>query len=104
MLTTGCQEGMAILLATLFDPDRDALLVSDPTSIGITGLARILGITLIGVLSGSEGLAPEAAAAAATAARCAGRRPPRGLRHHRFQQSARHADAPRRALLRCRRD
>jgi (S)-3,5-dihydroxyphenylglycine transaminase len=56
IVTSGCQEGMAILLAGLFDTARDVLLVSDPTYIGITGLARILGISLLAVPSGPEGL------------------------------------------------
>ncbi len=44
VITCGCQEAMALLLLTLFTPGRDVLLASDPTYIGITGLARILGI------------------------------------------------------------
>jgi DNA-binding transcriptional MocR family regulator len=30
-VTSGCQEGMAVLLAGLFAAARDVLLVSDPT-------------------------------------------------------------------------
>jgi (S)-3,5-dihydroxyphenylglycine transaminase len=36
VVTAGCQEAMAILLLGLIDPAADALLVSDPTYIGIT--------------------------------------------------------------------
>ncbi len=75
MVTTGCQEAMAILLAGLFEPGRDALLVSDPTYIGITGLAAILGIRVVPVASGPAGLAPAAVAAGLAAARAAGLRP-----------------------------
>ena len=52
LVTTGCQEGMAILLLGLIDPASDALLVSDPAYIGIPGLARILGLTLIPIPTG----------------------------------------------------
>lgn len=69
MLTTGCQEAMAILLTGLFDPVRDALLVSDPTYIGITGLAAILGVPVVPVPSGPAGLEPAAVAAAVAATR-----------------------------------
>ena len=64
MVTSGCQEAMAILLAGLFDPARDALLVSDPTYIGITGLARILGIPIVPIPSDPRGLEAGAVAAA----------------------------------------
>jgi (S)-3,5-dihydroxyphenylglycine transaminase len=65
VVTSGCQEGMAILLAGLFEPARDVLLVSDPTYIGITGLARILGVRVHAVPSGPEGLDAAAVEAAA---------------------------------------
>jgi (S)-3,5-dihydroxyphenylglycine transaminase len=60
LVTSGCQEGMAILLAGLFDPARDVLLSSDPTYIGITGLAKILGVPVHPLPSGEHGLEPEA--------------------------------------------
>jgi (S)-3,5-dihydroxyphenylglycine transaminase len=59
MVTVGAQEAMAVLLAGLFDPSYDVLLVSDPAYIGITGLARILNIRTIPVASGEHGLEPE---------------------------------------------
>jgi len=59
MVTVGAQEAMAVLLTGLFDPNHDVLLVSDPTYIGITGLARILGIRVVPVPSGDHGLEPE---------------------------------------------
>jgi (S)-3,5-dihydroxyphenylglycine transaminase len=58
MVTVGAQEAMAVILAGLFDPRDDVLLVSDPTYIGITGLAHILGIRIMGVPSGEDGLQP----------------------------------------------
>jgi (S)-3,5-dihydroxyphenylglycine transaminase len=74
VVTSGCQEGMAILLAGLFDPARDVLLVSDPTYIGITGLARILGIRTVAVPSGPRGLDAAAVEAAIEEVEAAGSR------------------------------
>jgi (S)-3,5-dihydroxyphenylglycine transaminase len=59
IVTVGAQEAMAILLLGLFEPGRDILLVSDPTYIGITGLAALFGIRVIAVPSDDEGLDPE---------------------------------------------
>ncbi len=56
MVTDGCQEAMTIVLASLFEPGRDVLLVSDPTYIGITGIAAILGIEVCPVSSTVDGL------------------------------------------------
>lgn len=75
LVTTGCQEGMAILLLGLIDPAGDALLVSDPAYIGVPGLARIMGMTLIPIPTGERGLDPEAVARGIAAARRMGRRP-----------------------------
>jgi (S)-3,5-dihydroxyphenylglycine transaminase len=59
MVTVGAQEAMAIVLAGLFDAANDILLVSDPTYIGITGLARILGIRVVAVPAGNDGIDPD---------------------------------------------
>jgi (S)-3,5-dihydroxyphenylglycine transaminase len=75
VVTTGCQEGMAILLLGLIDLATDALLVSDPAYIGVPGLARIMGLTVIPIATGGEGLEPAAVRRAAAAARAMGRRP-----------------------------
>lgn len=75
MVTCGCQEAMAILLMGLFEPGRDALLVSNPTYIGITGLARVLEVDVEPVPCGDEGLEPERVAEAAARVRAAGKRP-----------------------------
>jgi (S)-3,5-dihydroxyphenylglycine transaminase len=66
---------MAILLMALIDPAADALLVSDPTYIGIPGLARILGISMIPVPTGERGLDPAAVLSGIEEARRMGRRP-----------------------------
>jgi (S)-3,5-dihydroxyphenylglycine transaminase len=75
LVTSGCQEAMVIALLGLFDPARDTLLVSDPTYIGITGMARLAGIRVHPVPSGPEGLEPQAVDDAARAVRSTGRRP-----------------------------
>src|SRR6185503_10335727 len=56
MVTSGAQEAMSILLKGLFEPGRDAILVSDPNYIGITGAATILGIDVEPVRCGADGL------------------------------------------------
>jgi (S)-3,5-dihydroxyphenylglycine transaminase len=66
---------MLVLLMGLFEPGRDVLLSSDPAYIGITGLARILGVEVRPVPMGPEGLTAEAVAEAAAAVRRAGGRP-----------------------------
>ncbi len=73
MVTAGCQEGMAVLLAGLFDAG-DVLLASDPTYIGITGLARVLGIPVVAVPSGPHGLDAARVEEAAAAVERSGRR------------------------------
>lgn len=50
MLTAGCQEAMIIALTGLFDRENDVLLVMDPTYIGITGLATLLGVEMVSVI------------------------------------------------------
>ncbi len=75
VVTTGCQEGMAILLLGLIDPAADALLVSDPAYIGIPGLARIMGLTVIPIPTGERGLDPAAVARGIEEAWRLGRRP-----------------------------
>jgi (S)-3,5-dihydroxyphenylglycine transaminase len=73
MVTVGAQEAMAVVLVGLLEPARDILLVSEPTYVGITGLARILGIRLWPVPLGAEGLTPSAVSHAIAAATKIGR-------------------------------
>jgi (S)-3,5-dihydroxyphenylglycine transaminase len=75
LVTNGCQEAMSILLAGLFDPGVDALLSGDPTYIGITGMAKILGIPVVPVRSDQDGVTIDGVTAAISQARDAGRRP-----------------------------
>ena len=74
VVTVGCQEGMVLLLLALFEPG-DVLLVSDPTYIGITGLATFLGIPMVRIPTGEDGLVPGGVAAAFVVVRRSGRRP-----------------------------
>jgi (S)-3,5-dihydroxyphenylglycine transaminase len=73
-VTVGCQEAMAILLAGLFEPG-DVLLASDPTYIGITGLARILDVPVEPVPAGPEGITAQGVVAALARVRARGQRP-----------------------------
>ncbi len=75
MVTQGAQEAMVVLLLGLFDPAVDVLLASDPTYIGITGLAAIAGIETLPVASDEQGLELGALRAAIAAARARGKRP-----------------------------
>lgn len=75
MLTCGCQEALSILLLGLFERDRDVLLVSDPSYIGITGMAHLLGIPVQPVAAGGDGLTAAALAEAVRHVRSTGRRP-----------------------------
>lgn len=77
MVTVGAQEALAVILVGLFDPATDVLLVSDPSYVGITGLARVLGIRTVPVPSGDDGLAPDAVEEAIRRAAAYGR--PRAL-------------------------
>src|ERR1700730_873349 len=51
MITDGCQEAMTILLAGLFNPGDDVLIVMDPAYTGITGIASVLGTELYSLFS-----------------------------------------------------
>jgi (S)-3,5-dihydroxyphenylglycine transaminase len=75
VVTHGCQEGMVILLLALLDPATDVLLVSDPTYIGIPGLAKMMAVPMRPVPTGERGLDPAAVAAAIDEVRRSGRRP-----------------------------
>ncbi|KUN95697.1 GntR family transcriptional regulator [Streptomyces caeruleatus] len=75
VVTVGCQEAMFLALRALLARPDDALLVSSPCYVGITGAARLLGVEPTAVEEGRDGFrcAPLAAALAAEKAR--GRRP-----------------------------
>ncbi|MER5936406.1 PLP-dependent aminotransferase family protein [Streptomyces sp. NPDC001928] len=75
VVTTGCQEAMLLTLRALFAGPEDTLLVSSPCYVGITGVARLLGIRVRPVPEGPAGPDPEAVRAAARACKEAGERP-----------------------------
>lgn len=75
IVTVGAQEGMFLLLRALFAGPHDALLVSSPCYIGITGAARLLDIPVVPVPEGDAGPSPDAVRRAARQATAAGQRP-----------------------------
>ncbi|MGN0117974.1 MAG: PLP-dependent aminotransferase family protein [Streptomyces albidoflavus] len=75
VVTTGCQEAMLLTLRALFARPEDTLLVSSPCYVGITGVARLLGIQVRPVPEGPDGPDPLAVRAAVRAAKRAGQRP-----------------------------
>lgn len=79
-VTVGCQEAMAMLLMALFRPGKDVLVVSDPSYVGITGTARILGIDLFPVPMHDGDLKPEEVSKALATIREQGKTP-RALYH-----------------------
>jgi (S)-3,5-dihydroxyphenylglycine transaminase len=58
IVTVGAQEAMALIVAGLLEPATDVLLVSDPSYIGMSGLARILGVRVVPVHASDEGVTP----------------------------------------------
>lgn len=75
MVTNGFQEGLLIALRGIFASPDDVLLTVSPTYVGVLGAARMLNITVEGVLEGPEGLEPEAVETAVRRVRATGRRP-----------------------------
>lgn len=55
LMTYGAQEAMELCLTTLCHPERDVVLVLEPTYIGMTGLATIKNIQLAVVHADAEG-------------------------------------------------
>ncbi|MEZ4431634.1 MAG: PLP-dependent aminotransferase family protein [bacterium] len=58
VMSTGAQEAMFLMLAALFEPGRDVLLVPDPTYVGITGAAALAGVPVAPI--DSESMTPSA--------------------------------------------
>lgn len=56
VVTVGAQEAMLLALRALFRNAGDVLVVSDPCYVGIVGAARLLGIEVVGVPEGTNGL------------------------------------------------
>ncbi|MGW3660983.1 aminotransferase-like domain-containing protein [Streptomyces sp. NPDC005151] len=75
VVTVGCQEAMFLTLRALLAQPQDALLVSSPCYVGITGAARLLGIEPTAVEEGRDGFRSAGLAVAVAAERALGRRP-----------------------------
>jgi (S)-3,5-dihydroxyphenylglycine transaminase len=75
VVTVGCQEAMFLALRALISGPGDALLVSSPCYVGITGAARLLDIELTAVEEHEDGLRCADLEAAIHAERARGRRP-----------------------------
>ncbi|MDI1463932.1 PLP-dependent aminotransferase family protein [Catellatospora sp. KI3] len=74
-VTAGCQEAMVMALRGLCAGPDDVLLAAEPCYVGITGAARILGIEVVPVPEGRDGLDPARVAETARAVRDSGRTP-----------------------------
>jgi (S)-3,5-dihydroxyphenylglycine transaminase len=75
VVTVGAQEAMLLVVRALIRDPRDVLLVSSPCYVGITGVARLLDVTLSPVPESATGFCLDTLAAAIRAERAAGRRP-----------------------------
>lgn len=75
VVTVGCQEAMLLALRALIAGPDDALLVSSPCYVGITGAARLLDIEPTAVEEGADGFCCTALEAAIMTERGRGRRP-----------------------------
>jgi len=75
VVTVGCQEAMLLALRVLISGPGDALLVSSPCYVGITGAARLLDIEVTAVEEQEDGFRCADLEAAIRAERARGRRP-----------------------------
>ena len=75
VVTVGAQEAMLLVVRALIREPRDVLLVSSPCYVGITGVARLLDVTLSAVPEPAEGFSVAGLETAIRAERAAGRRP-----------------------------
>jgi len=74
VVTVGFQEGMLLTLRALFAGPGDVLAVVQPCFVGAVGAARVLGIDMLPVDEGVEGVDLEQLRAVCTRARAEGRR------------------------------
>ncbi|MEV8035683.1 aminotransferase class I/II-fold pyridoxal phosphate-dependent enzyme [Streptomyces sp. NPDC086182] len=75
VVTVGCQEAMLLVVRALVSGPEDALLVSSPCYVGITGAARLLDVEVTPVEEGRGGFDCAVLEAALLAERARGRRP-----------------------------
>ncbi|HXL93503.1 MAG TPA: PLP-dependent aminotransferase family protein [Streptosporangiaceae bacterium] len=74
VVTVGCQEAIFLALRALISGPRDALLVSSPCYVGISGAARVLDIPVTTVEEGPDGFRCADLQAAILAEKACGRR------------------------------
>jgi (S)-3,5-dihydroxyphenylglycine transaminase len=74
VVTVGCQEAMFLALRALISSPQDALLVSSPCYVGISGAARLLDIPVTAVDEGADGFRCADLEAAIHAEKARGRR------------------------------
>jgi (S)-3,5-dihydroxyphenylglycine transaminase len=75
MVTSGCQEAMIVALRGLCAGPEDVVLAAEPCYVGLTGAARVLGVTVVPVPETAAGLRPETVARVAREVRASGRTP-----------------------------
>jgi (S)-3,5-dihydroxyphenylglycine transaminase len=75
VVTVGCQEAMLVVLCALRADDRDVVLAVEPTYVGLSGAAALLGMPVVPVRDGPDGVDLEHLAARIAAVRAEGRRP-----------------------------
>ncbi|HEY6794443.1 MAG TPA: aminotransferase class I/II-fold pyridoxal phosphate-dependent enzyme [Kineosporiaceae bacterium] len=75
VVTVGAQEAMFLTVRALFSSPLDVLLVASPCYVGITGVARMLDITLAEIPEGPDGLSAAAFERAVADVRARGQRP-----------------------------
>ncbi|MEY9878161.1 (S)-3,5-dihydroxyphenylglycine transaminase [Streptacidiphilus sp. MAP12-33] len=75
VVTVGCQEAMFLAVRALIAWPADVLLASSPCYVGITGVARLLGVPLTAVEEGPDGFDLDVLERTLRAERGQGRRP-----------------------------
>ncbi|MFE3073967.1 PLP-dependent aminotransferase family protein [Streptomyces sp. NPDC059247] len=75
LVTVGCQEAMVLVLRALRADERDVLLATEPSYVGVTGAARLVDLPVVPVDSGTGGIDLDDLAAKVRGAREAGLRP-----------------------------
>lgn len=75
VVTVGAQEAMFLVLRALRRDDRDVALAVSPTYVGFTGAARLVGMPVLPVASGPEGVDLAGLERQLAAARRRGQRP-----------------------------
>lgn len=75
VVTVGCQEAMLVTLCALRADDRDVVLTVEPTYVGLAGAAALLGMPVVPVRDGPDGVDLDHLVARLDAVRAEGRQP-----------------------------